>query len=42
VGVVACKTAADCKDGATCVPEMSNSVTTGKTNAARSGVMVCR
>jgi hypothetical protein len=42
VGVVACKTAADCKDGATCVPEMSNSVTTGKTNAARPGVMVCR
>jgi hypothetical protein len=42
VGVVSCKTAADCKDGTSCMPEASNSATTGKTNAARPGVMVCR
>jgi hypothetical protein len=42
VGVVACKSNADCKDFGTCQPETNDSSTTGKGVTARPGVMVCR
>jgi hypothetical protein len=42
VGVQACKSAADCKDGTQCVPETNDSTTTGKGASARPGVMVCK
>lgn len=42
VGIQACKSAADCKDGTQCAPETDNSTTTGKASTARSGVMVCK
>lgn len=42
LGVVACKTAADCPQGSQCVPEQANSATTGKGGAARAGVMLCK
>jgi hypothetical protein len=42
VGIQACKTAADCKDGTQCVPETNDSTTTGKGGSARPGVMVCK
>jgi hypothetical protein len=42
VGIQACKSAADCKDGTQCVPEANDSTTTGKGGAARPGVMLCK
>jgi hypothetical protein len=42
VGIQACKTAADCKDGTQCTPETDDSTTTGKGGKARPGVMVCK
>jgi hypothetical protein len=42
VGIQACKTSADCKDGTQCVPESNDSATTGKGVMARAGVMVCK
>ncbi len=42
LGVVACKTAADCPPGSQCVPEEANSSTTGKMSAARPSVLVCK
>lgn len=42
VGVVACKSDADCTDGAHCSPEQAGSTTAGKIGPARPGVSVCR
>lgn len=42
LGLLACKTSADCKDGTQCTAEEANSTTTGKGGAARPGVMVCK
>ena len=42
VGLQACKSNADCKDGAQCTAETADSTTTGKGGAARPGVMVCK
>lgn len=42
LGLVACKTAADCAGAGSCMPEQAGGLTTGMDGAARPGVMVCR
>jgi hypothetical protein len=42
VGLVACKTAADCAGSGSCMPESAGGLTTGMGGSSRPGVMVCR
>jgi hypothetical protein len=42
VGLQACKSNTDCKDGTQCTAETAGSSTTGTSGAARPGVMVCK
>jgi hypothetical protein len=42
VGMVACKTAADCAGNGSCMPEAAGGLTTGMGGSPRPGVMICR